>query len=107
MLLTVVGPDPVGMITVPGERLDNSSPLTLALLTLATCQLGLILLARQLVERWLRRASPWRAVVAMNTVVLTVFLWHLSAVVILVGVLNLAHWLPSAGEAGCCGSRLL
>ncbi|WP_406070669.1 acyltransferase [Micromonospora sp. NBC_01638] len=93
-LLTVVGPYPISMITVPGERLDNSSPPSLALLALAAVQLGLILLLRRPAERMLRRSRPWRAVVGVNAVVLTVFLWHLSAVVVLVGGLNLVHWLP-------------
>ncbi|WFF04690.1 acyltransferase [Micromonospora sp. WMMD1076] len=94
VLLTIAGPYPVSMITVPGERLDNSSPPSLALLALATVQLGLILLCRRPAERLLRRPRPWRVVVAVNAVVLTVFLWHLSAVVVLAGALNLAHWLP-------------
>lgn len=34
-----------------------------------------------------RATAPWRED-------LTVFLWHLSAVVVLVGGLNLVHWLP-------------
>ncbi|MFE9690136.1 acyltransferase [Micromonospora sp. NPDC005806] len=100
LLLTVVGPYPVQMITVPGERLDNSSPPSLALLALATLQLGLILLLHRPIERWLRRPRPWRAVIGVNAVVLTVFLWHLSAVLLLVGVLNLVHWLPSAPVGG-------
>ncbi|MFG3603807.1 acyltransferase family protein [Micromonospora chersina] len=95
LLLTVVGPYPVSMITVPGERLDNTSPPSLALLALATLQLGVILLLHHPVERWLRRSRPWRAVIGVNAVVLTVFLWHLSAVVLLIGALNTVHWLPS------------
>ncbi|WP_433533218.1 acyltransferase family protein [Micromonospora sp. CA-263727] len=96
LLLTVAGPYPISMITVPGERLDNSSPPSLALLALAATQLGLILLFRGPAERLLRRPRPWHAVIAVNAVVLTVFLWHLSAVVVLVGVLNTVHWLPPA-----------
>ena len=108
LLLTVVGPYPVSMITIPGERLDNSSPPSLALLALTTAQLGLILLFRQPAERMLRRPRPWRAVIAVNAVILTVFLWHLSAVVVLVGVLYLAHWLPpsSVGTATFWAGRL-
>ncbi|PZG16664.1 acyltransferase [Micromonospora craterilacus] len=96
LLLTIPGPYPISMITVPGERLDNSSPPSLALLALAAVQLGLILLLRRPAQRLLRRPRPWRAVIAVNAVVLTVFLWHLSAVVVLVGVLNTVHWLPPA-----------
>jgi hypothetical protein len=42
----------------------------------------------------MHRPRQWRAVVTVNGVGLTIFLWHLSAVVLLVGALNIAHWLP-------------
>ncbi|WP_319459587.1 acyltransferase [Micromonospora sp. RTP1Z1] len=95
LLLTVVGPYPASMLMVPGERLDNTSPPSLALLALATLQLGVILLLRGPAERWLRRRRPWQAVIGANAVVLTIFLWHLSAVLLLVGVLGAVHWLPA------------
>ncbi|MFJ6197403.1 acyltransferase [Micromonospora sp. NPDC092111] len=108
VLLTVVGPYPVSMLTVPGERLDNTSPPSLALLALATVQLGVILLLRRPAERWLRHRGPWRAVVGVNAVVLTIFLWHLSAVLLLVGALDTVHWLPAppVGSAGWWAWRL-
>lgn len=95
LLLTLVGPYPVNMIDVPGERLHNMSPPSLALLAVAATQLGLALLLRDRVERWLRRTRPWMVVVALNAVVLTIFLWHLSAAVLLAGGLSAAHLLPT------------
>ncbi|MEV5819601.1 acyltransferase [Micromonospora haikouensis] len=95
LLLTAVGPYPVAMLHVPGERLDNASPPSLALLALATAQLGLVLLLRDPAERWLRRPGPWQAVIAVNSVVLTVFLWHLTAALLLVGALDALGLLPT------------
>ncbi|MFE9690767.1 acyltransferase [Micromonospora sp. NPDC005806] len=95
VLLTVVGPYPVVLLNVPGERLDNAAPPSLALLAAATAQLGLILLLRGPAGRWLRRRGPWQAVIAVNTVVLTVFLWHLTAAVLLVGLLDALGVLPT------------
>ncbi len=95
LLLTVVGPYPISMIDIAGERVRNASPPTLALLATATAQLGLIMLLREPAGRWLRRPRPWRTVVAANTVVLTIFLWHMSAVLLLVGALWWAHLLPT------------
>ncbi|MEU9826417.1 acyltransferase family protein [Micromonospora chersina] len=95
LLLTVVGPYPVVLLNVPGERLDNAAPPSLALLAAATAQLGLILLLREPAQRWLRRPRPWRAVIAVNAVVLTVFLWHLTAAVLLVGLLDALGVLPT------------
>ncbi|MFG2106564.1 acyltransferase family protein [Micromonospora chersina] len=95
LLLTVVGPYPVVLLNVPGERLDNAAPPSLALLAAATAQLGLILLLREPAQRWLRRPRPWQAVIAVNAVVLTVFLWHLTAAVLLVGLLDALGVLPT------------
>ncbi|NES15009.1 MULTISPECIES: acyltransferase [Micromonospora] len=95
VLLTVVGPYPVVMLNVPGTRLDNAAPPSLALLAAATAQLGLILLLRGPAERWLRRCRPWQAVIAVNSVVLTVFLWHLTAAVLLIGLLDALGALPT------------
>jgi Acyltransferase family len=95
VLLTVVGPYPVTMIDVNGERIKNASPPSLAMLATATAQLGLIMLLHGPAERWLRRRGPWRVVVAGNAVVMTVFLWHMSAVLILVGLLWWVHLLPT------------
>ncbi|GGM26606.1 acyltransferase [Dactylosporangium sucinum] len=99
VLLTVVGPYPVSMIDVSGERLQNASPPSLGLLAATVFQLGLVLMLRDPAERWLRRSRPWQAVVAVNAVVLTVFLWHMSAVLLLVGVLNALHALPTPAVA--------
>ncbi|MEV0156553.1 acyltransferase [Micromonospora sp. NPDC050686] len=95
VLLTVVGPYPVVMLNVPGERLDNAAPPSLALLAAATAQLGLLLLLRGPAERWLRRCRPWQAVIAVNAVVLTVFLWHLTAAILLIGLLDALGVLPT------------
>ncbi|SCF03462.1 acyltransferase family protein [Micromonospora mirobrigensis] len=95
VLLTVVGPYPVVMLNVPGERLDNAAPPSLALLAAFTAQLGLILLLRVPAQRWLRRRGPWQAVIAVNAVVLTVFLWHLTAAILLIGLLDALGVLPT------------
>ncbi|MEW2477203.1 acyltransferase [Micromonospora gifhornensis] len=95
VLLTGPGPYPVSMINVPGERLDNAAPPSVVLLAVATAQLGLILLLRERAERWLHRSRPWQAVIGVNSVVLTVFLWHLSAVILLVGALDALGVLPT------------
>ncbi|MCM0678065.1 acyltransferase, partial [Micromonospora phytophila] len=108
VLLTTVGPYPVSMLNVPGERLDNAAPPSLALLALTTAQLGLILLLRDPAERWLHRPRPWQAVIAVNAVVLTVFLWHLTAAILLVGALDALGVLPTppVGSAAWLAWRL-
>ncbi|MEO3867911.1 acyltransferase [Nonomuraea sp. B12E4] len=85
--LTVWGPYPVSMVAVAGQEIQNTSPPTLALLALATAQTGFALLLHGPVNRWLSDVRPWTVVVAINSVIMTVFLWHMTAVVF--GVLAL------------------
>jgi fucose 4-O-acetylase-like acetyltransferase len=99
-LLTLVGPYPTSMINQPNLRIQNMSPPSLALLALATAQLGLIVLLRDAAGRWLRRRGPWTAVIGMNAVVLTVFLWHLTAVILLAGALDALGVLPTPPVGG-------
>ncbi|WP_433497294.1 acyltransferase family protein [Sphaerimonospora sp. CA-214678] len=99
LLLTLVGPYPISMIDVPGERLHNMSPPSLALLAVATTQFGVALLLRDRAERWLRQTRRWVVVVAVNTVIMTIFLWHISAAILLVAALHAAGVLPTP-EAG-------
>lgn len=79
--LTVPGPYPVSMVG------QNTSPPTLALLALAATQTGLALWLQPGADRWLRRPRPWTVVVAVNSVIMTVFLWHMTAAAL--GVLAL------------------
>jgi fucose 4-O-acetylase-like acetyltransferase len=73
VLLTTVGPYEVRMVG------GNTNPPSLVLLVLAATQIGLVLLIRPAAARWLARLGPWTVVVAVNSVVLTVFVWHMTA----------------------------
>ncbi|MFD0737253.1 acyltransferase family protein [Planotetraspora mira] len=108
LLLTLAGPYPISMINVPGERLHNMSPPSLALLAVAASQFGAILLLRDRAERWLRGPRPWMAVVAVNTVILTIFLWHVTAAILVTFVLHTAGALPTpeVGSAGWLAWRI-
>jgi hypothetical protein len=96
LLLTGPGPYPVSMVTVSGAAIQNSSPPTLALLALAATQLGLVALVARWTRRWLARRRPWTLVVAVNTVVLTVYLWHLVAALVGAYALDAFGLLPSS-----------
>src|SRR5439155_22100917 len=77
--LTAFGPYPVSMVGMPGDRVSNMSPPTLALLAHAAWLTGLVLLLREPVSRWLRRPRGWVHLVTANGLAMTVFLWHLTA----------------------------
>ncbi|PZS11485.1 MAG: acyltransferase [Acidimicrobiales bacterium] len=107
-VLTVVsGWYPISMVGLPGDRFSNMNPPTLAILVQALWLIGLALLVKAPVSRWLSRPKVWRYVVGANAVVMTTFLWHLSALFIAYLVLigfNIS--LPAVGSAIWWASRL-
>jgi hypothetical protein len=89
-LLVFAAGYPVSMISVPGEEVSNSRPPSLALLALGACHTGLLLSVEGPARRWLRRTLPWTATILVNGTIMTLYLWHLTVMVLLVGLLNLA-----------------
>ncbi|UCE87344.1 MAG: acyltransferase family protein [Deltaproteobacteria bacterium] len=87
--LVFLGSYPVSMISVPGEAVSNSRPPTLALLALGVFHGGLVLAAEAPARRWLRRLRPWTAAVLVNGTIMTLYLWHATTLVLVVGLANL------------------
>jgi fucose 4-O-acetylase-like acetyltransferase len=106
--LTAWGPYPTSMVGMPGERVSNMSPPTLCIVALTCWLVGLVMLARPYVTRWLARPRVWTGVVALNGVVMTVFLWHLTALLVAVLVLlPLGFPQPAVGSAAWWALRPL
>ncbi len=82
LALVHFGPYPVAMIGVPGEALSNSMPPTLALLTLGIAQTGFALALEPAMRRLLARPRLWTGVVLVNGMIMTIYLWHLTAFVL-------------------------
>jgi fucose 4-O-acetylase-like acetyltransferase len=89
VVLVAVAGYPVSMLTVPGEEVSNSRPPTLALLALGMMHAGLMLSMEAPARRFLRRIRPWTATVLVNGTIMTLYLWHVTAMVLLVGLANL------------------
>ncbi|MFJ5531574.1 acyltransferase [Streptomyces sp. NPDC093261] len=87
VLLVAYGPYPLSMVGMPGEKISNMAPPTLALLCHGLWLVGAVELLRAPVTRWLRRPRVWRAVVTAGGVSMTAFLWHLTAMLGVYGVL--------------------
>ncbi|WP_411082615.1 acyltransferase family protein [Streptomyces sp. cmx-18-6] len=77
--LVAFGPYPLSMVGMPGEKVSNMAPPTLALLCHGLWLVGAVELLRAPAARLLARPRAWRAVVAANGVAMTAFLWHLTA----------------------------
>ncbi len=86
VVLTNVGVYPRSMVAVRGEDVSNMFPTTACIAALAVLQLGVVLVLRPAAERLLARRAAWRAVVAANGIAMTVFTWHMTALVAAIGV---------------------
>jgi fucose 4-O-acetylase-like acetyltransferase len=97
--LTTVGGYPTSMVGVPGEARSNMSPPTVCIVVLTVLQLAVALLARPRAQRALQGRRLWTGVVAVNGSIMTIFLWHLSALAVsaavLLGVLGFPQ--PASG----------
>ena len=86
--LVALGPYPVSMVSVRGEEISNSLPPNLTMLTLGVTQTGLLLALEKSARRLLERGALWTATVLINSIIMTIFLWHVTAM-LLVTVLAL------------------
>lgn len=86
-LLVALGPYPLSMVGMPGERVSNMAPPTFALLCHGMWLVGAVELLRAPATRWLARPRVWRGVVAANGISMTAFLWHLTAMLGVYGAL--------------------
>ncbi|MEV3966737.1 acyltransferase [Streptomyces sp. NPDC050698] len=102
---------PASMVGVPGEGVSNLYPPTLAVVTFGLAQCGLALLLRERLRRATRRPVAWAAVALLNLSVMTVFLWHQTALMATTATGLLAGRLPGLHTApdglGWVGARLL
>jgi peptidoglycan/LPS O-acetylase OafA/YrhL len=72
---------PASMVGVNGARISNLNPPTIAAVTFGIAQCGLALLARDRLARWMRRPLAWAVVATVNLSAMTLFLWHLTALI--------------------------
>lgn len=84
--VTWIGWYPVAMVGVPGAELTNMTPPTFAIGLLGMVQAGLIWAAAGPISRFMARERPWHAVVAVSGVMMTIYLWHLTAMTLVASV---------------------
>lgn len=84
--LVVFGPYPVAMVGLDTAQITNSYPPRVTLAFLGFFQAGLILLLEPVLTRWMARTGAWTGVVLVSSRIMTLYLWHLTAMVIVIGV---------------------
>ena len=87
--LVTFGPYPISMVSMQGEEISNTLPPNLTMLALGIFQGGLLLALEKPIRKWLDKKNIWTATVLINGMIMTLFLWHVTAL-ILVTALALA-----------------
>jgi fucose 4-O-acetylase-like acetyltransferase len=98
-LLVGVAGYPRSMVGMMAGADSNATPPTLALVALTLLQLGAVLAAARPAERWLRRHPvPWAAIASSGPMIITIFLWHMTALVVVASLTHLTGWWPEVNE---------
>ncbi|MGH8958785.1 MAG: acyltransferase family protein [Acidimicrobiia bacterium] len=85
--LVAFGPYPVAMVGLDTAAVTNSQPPKVTLVALGAFQAGLLLAMEEPARRFLSREQNWAATILVNGRIMTLYLWHLTAMVGLIGLL--------------------
>lgn len=96
--LVALGPYPVSMIGLDGAAVNNSYPTRVTLGFLGLLQAGVVLALEPALARWLARDRAWAGVVVLGSRMMTVYLWHLTVMVLVIGLSLLAGGLGLGPE---------
>ncbi len=99
-LLTSQGPYPLAMVGSPDPGLSNTLPPKITLLALGIFQFGLLLSLEEPMRRALKGLRLWTATVLINSMIMTVYLWHITVMVIFAALLYLAGGIGLGIEPG-------
>jgi peptidoglycan/LPS O-acetylase OafA/YrhL len=101
-LMVSFGPYPLSMVGMPGAPVSNAGPPTACLIALGVGQIGLVLLARPLIRSLVARPAAARVLTWVGARSMSLYLWHMSAMVAVAGVwtLGLGYATPDPGSFG-------
>ena len=100
VLLIFKGPYPFAMVGSPDEGLSNTLPPKITLLALGVFQFGLLLSIEEPMRRMLSSVRMWAATVLINGMIMTLYLWHITIMVVVVSLAYLAGGLGLGLEPG-------
>ena len=86
LLLVGLGPYPVAMVGLDTTEITNSYPPRVTLAFLGMFQSGVVLAFERPLQRLLQRQRAWTFVVGVSARIMTLYLWHLTAMVIVIGL---------------------
>jgi fucose 4-O-acetylase-like acetyltransferase len=97
VILTAFGPYSPSMVGMADGRVSNNDPPSMCLIALTLWLIGIAMLARARISGWLEGRREWAAVIAANSMIMTVFLWHLTALLLAIVVLYPLGWPQPVG----------
>ena len=97
VILTAFGPYSPSMVGMADGRVSNNDPPSVCIIALTLWLIGVAMLARERISSWLETRREWGAVIAANSMIMTVFLWHLTALLLAVVVLYPLGWPQPVG----------
>ena len=96
-LLVAFGPWPLAMVSVPGSRFANTWPPSIALMFYGAGLCCFAIAAAPSLNRYLaNHHRAWTAVIVANTMTMTSYLWHFTALAASALCLAQLHLLPTA-----------
>lgn len=90
VLLVSLGPYELSLVTIPGQTLSNMTPPSLLLAGHAIVLCSLAIVLAPLIRTWMRAPRAWWFVAIGNTGAMTLYLWHVVALIATVGLSHLA-----------------
>ena len=89
-LLVDKGPYPLAMVGSPDPAVSNSLPPKITMLILGIFQIGLLLAIERPMQKVLAGVRVWAATILINSMIMTLYLWHSTLAVIVIAVLFFA-----------------
>lgn len=90
--LVAFGPYPISLVGMPGAAVSNMDPPTLVLVVHTCVLFGVISLLRPALARVVRIPVVWRGTVAVNMLMMTIYLWHLPVLTALTFAEHTLGW---------------
>ena len=81
------GPYPLAMVSSPGEGVSNTLPPKVTLLILGVVQFGVLLSLEKPMRAALSGLRLWSGTVLINSMIMTVYLWHMSVLAAVIAIL--------------------
>lgn len=86
LAMVLLGPYPLSLVGVPTDEISNTLPPKLPLMALGFAQIGLLMSLEKPARRWLDNINAWTGTVMINGMIMTVFLWHSTSMMLIVGL---------------------